>query len=297
LVNNIIGDINQFADKTLDGIYESIQGAIAVPVEQLALQIAGASTTLSESDIAKKVEMTLGNLKNSGNGLVNECINLAVDSLLSSEKGYLVSKLVDIYNKSKDPSSTIDMINEMLYGDNGVSGLIGDLKTKVNNAVRNKVTEYGKKFTDEIGAKISEGGDNIKEEIKDKIDSFTSGIAGGDNSGNGNTAAATGFAMSYKEYLKVFFMIHLMVSDSNKDAMLMRTAELIQANVSQKSSGFNVAKAYTVIQTTANVNVRTTFFSVPVSTVSEDGNISYELDFSNIGSGKQKIKYTSVLGY
>jgi len=56
----------------------------------------------------------------------------------------LVSKLVDIYNKSKDPSSTIDMINEMLYGDNGVSGLIGDLKTKVNNAVRNKVTEYGK---------------------------------------------------------------------------------------------------------------------------------------------------------
>jgi hypothetical protein len=72
---------------------------------------------------------------------------------------------------------------------------------------------------------------------------------------------------------------------------------LIQANVSQKSSGFNVAKAYTVIQTTANVNVRTTFFSVPVSTVSEDGNISYELDFSNIGSGKQKIKYTSVLGY
>lgn len=63
LVNNITGDINQFADKTLDGIYESIQGAIAVPVEQLALQIAGASTTLSESDIAKKVEMTLGNLK------------------------------------------------------------------------------------------------------------------------------------------------------------------------------------------------------------------------------------------
>ena len=44
-------------------------------------------------------------------------------------------------------------------------------------------------------------------------------------------------------------------------------------------------------------SVRTTFFQVPVTTVNVDDETSYELDFSRIGTGYQKLKYSSVLGY
>lgn len=103
--------------------------------------------------------------------------------------------------------------------------------------------------------------------------------------------------MSYKEYVKTFIMIHLLMGDGSKNAMLTRTAQLIQANVQQQSSGFDVTKAFTVVTATAEVSVRTTFFQVPVTTVHADNGTSYELDFSRIGTGYQKLKYSSVLGY
>ena len=222
---------------------------------------------------------------------------MAVEYLLSSEKAYIVNKMVEIYNSSKN-GTTIDVINEMLYGDNGETGLIGDLNSKIQKAIEDKVDEYGNDFKTEISTYISSGTNDAKEYLKGKISDFTSGIAGGSSASiKSSTAAASGFSMTYKEYLKVFFMIHILVSDSNKDAMLIRASELIQANISQKESGFNIGKAYTMVQSSAVVNVRTTFFSVPVSTTDASGNTTYGLDFSNIGSGWQQVKYTSVLGY
>ena len=103
--------------------------------------------------------------------------------------------------------------------------------------------------------------------------------------------------MNYKEYVKTFIMIHLLMGDGSKNSMLTRTAQLIQANVQQQSSGFDVTKAFTVVTATAEVSVRTTFFQVPVTTVHADNETSYELDFSRIGTGYQKLKYSSVLGY
>lgn len=297
VIDSIETDINRYTTNTLSGIYESVQSAIAVPVEQLALQIAGASQELSKNDIVEKLEKTLSDLKGSNSGLVNECVNQALSSLLSTKVGVYADKLYELYESSKN-GSTIDVINEMLYGQNGDAGIIGELKNEIETSISDKVEEYGSKFKNDISSSITAGGDKVKENIKDRISKFTSGISGDPSDVNkGSTSAATGFTMNYKEYVKVFVMIHLMVSDNNKNAMLMRAAELIQANVSQQSSSFNVAKAYTVIETTATVNVRTTFFSVPVTTTGTDGNVTYSLDFSNIGSGKQKIKYTSVLGY
>ena len=65
--------------------------------------------------------------------------------------------------------------------------------------------------------------------------------------------------MNYKEYVKTFIMIHLLMGDGSKNAMLTRTAQLIQANVQQQSSDFDVTKAFTVVTATAEVSVRTTF--------------------------------------
>ena len=223
-------------------------------------------------------------------------MDLAIDKLLSDEVGNIAEQLYEMYNAAKN-GNAIEEINEMLYGKDNNTGLIGGLKAKIEGAIQNKIEEYGNRFKSSLEEKIAEGGDQAKEKIKDEISSFTAGIAGDSAGSSGSTAAASGLAMNYKEYVKTFIMIHLLMGDGSKNAMLTRTAQLIQANVQQQSSGFDVTKAFTVVTATAEVSVRTTFFQVPVTTVHADNETSYELDFSRIGTGYQKLKYSSVLGY
>ena len=291
-----VDETERYVDDTLDGVYEKVQSAIAGPISQLALQITGASQTLSQADIINKVEETLKGLKNSGSGLVNECMDLAIDKLLSDEVGNIAEQLYEMYNAAKN-GNAIEEINKMLYGTDNTGGLIGGLKTKISEAIRSKINAYGDKFKVSLEEKITEGGNQAKEKIKDEISSFTAGIAGDSAGSSGSTAAASGLTMNYKEYVKTFIMIHLLMGDGSKNAMLTRTAQLIQANVQQQSRGFDVTKAFTVVTATAEVSVRTTFFQVPVTTVNVDDETSYELDFSRIGTGYQKLKYSSVLGY
>lgn len=286
----------KYISKTLDGVYESVRSAVTGPISQLALQITGASQALSQADIMSKVEETLKGLENSGSGLVNECINLAVENLLSTKVGSIAEQLYAMYGKAKD-GTAIEEINKLLYGDDGRSGLIGEVGSQIFNAISQKIDGYGDAFKKSLEQKITEGGDQVKEEIKDEISSFTAGIAGDSAGSSGSAAAASGLTMNYKEYVKTFIMIHLLMGDGSKNAMLTRTAQLIQANVQQQSSGFDVTKAFTVVTATAEVSVRTTFFQVPVTTVHADNETSYELDFSRIGTGYQKLKYSSVLGY
>ena len=243
-----------------------------------------------------KVEETLKGLENSGSGLVNECINLAIENLLSTKVGSIAEQLYTMYSKAKN-GTAIEEINKLLYGDDGRSGLIGEVGSQIFNAISQKIDGYGDAFKKSLEQKITEGGDQVKEEIKDEISSFTAGIAGDSAGSSGSAAAASGLTMNYKEYVKTFIMIHLLMGDGSKNAMLTRTAQLIQANVQQQSSGFDVTKAFTVVTATAEVSVRTTFFQVPVTTVHADNETSYELDFSRIGTGYQKLKYSSVLGY
>ncbi len=53
-----------------------------------------------------------------------------------------------------------------------------------------------------------------------------------------------------------------------------------------------------IVEVNATVSIRTTFFDVPVTSgVDANGDPTYELDFSKIGSGRQQIDYVGVLGY
>lgn len=204
--------------------------------------------------------------------------------------------MYEMYTAARNGNS-IEIINGILYGKDNNGGLIGDLKVNITEAIGSKISAYGDKFKSSLEQKITEGGNQAKEKIKDEISSFTAGIAGDSAGSSGSAAAASGLTMNYKEYVKTFIMIHLLMGDGSKNAMLTRTAQLIQANVQQQSSGFDVTKAFTVVTATAEVSVRTTFFQVPVTTVHADNETSYELDFSRIGTGYQKLKYSSVLGY
>lgn len=297
----LVESLETFSNNTINGIKESVQGAISVPVQQLALQIAGATEELNQADIEGKLKVTLSGLHNSGSGLVNECINIAIDNLLKTQIGSVGHELYEMYIIAKDPNKTIDAINKKLYGEDGNSGLIGNLVNNISDAIESKIDAYGESFKKEVENQIRGGGENAKEVIKDKITSFTAGISGEKGTSSksvGDNASASGFSFSYKEYVKVFILIHAMTGEGSRDAMLKRAAGLIQQNTKAAgSSGIDVTKAYTVVQVSSSADVRTTFFSVPISTTDAGGNTSYYLDYSAIGSGKQTVKYKGVLGY
>lgn len=302
VVDNVESNITEYADKTITGVYESVQGALSTPIEQLALQVAGTADSLNLDQISEKVKNLLESLKTNGSGLVNECINKAIDGLIQKYESSISSKLYEIYQKAQDKNNTVDTINELLYGkpnDSGENegGLMNDLKNNIRSIIKDKVDEYSSKFKSEIEKKIKEGGNKVKENLKESINDFTSGIGGGSEGNGKSVSSGKGFTLNYKEYLKIFVMLHMVISSSNKDAMITRAAKLMQVNVSQKDNSFNIGNAYTVIKASAGVNVKTTFFSVPVTTVDSSGNMSVELDYSNIGTGWQKVKYQSVIGY
>lgn len=298
IVGNVQDTIENFTQNTLNGIYDCVQGTIAVPIQELTLQIAGGANELGLGEIKGKVMDTLSKLKTTGDGLANQCTNMAIEYLCENYVDELANQIFDIMKTACNADALNTAVNEKLYGEDGTSGMIGNLKTKVQTAIRNRVEEYGEDFQTKAENWIHSTSGDAKEKLKEELQTFTDGISGGSSqTSGGSMAAATGFTMNYREYLKVFMMIHLMVSDSNADAMLKRTANLIQVNVSQQQSDFDVANAVTLVQAKASANVRTTFFSVPVAITNEDGSTSYDLDFSSIGSGRQKIVYQSILGY
>lgn len=297
--------INKFADDTLNGIYESVQGAIAIPVEQVAINLA--SSFEAQGSQEQQVELIRGKLHEAldhlvdnreGVPLTQQCVNIAVGAI-EGDIDAAAQDLANIVSDMDNPEGIVNKINEYLYGKDGESGLIGRLKTTIRINIQGKVNEYGTIFKDQIKEKIEKGGDKVKEEVKDKINSFTAGISGTPGGGDNarSTSAASGFTFSYKEYVKVFILIKTMTGQGSRNAMLRRAAGLIQQNAQKAKSKVEVAKAYTVVQVTSSAEVRTTFFSVPVSTENADGSIAYDLDYSAIGSEKQTVKYKGVLGY
>ena len=132
----------------------------------------------------------------------------------------------------------------------------------------------------------------MKQKVTSAIDDYLGDLGGTEG---GGTAAASGFSLTYKEYLKAFMMLSIL---ANENSMLTRCAELIQANMSQNNASFNITKAFTMVEVNATVSIRTTFFDIPITSgVDAEGNPTYDLDFSNIGSGRQEIKYVGILGY
>lgn len=299
----ITGDVKDCTGKYIaqakDGIYNSVKSALSVPVEQLAMRIAGTAEALDESGIREMFEQTLNSIKGSASGLTGECINMAIDGIIGkATENKIVSQLVEVYNGAVS-GSTVDQINTYLYGADGNSGIIGNLFSSVEESIRSKVDAYIDDFESDVDDVIHDTTGKAKEALKDRISEFTEGISGsssGGEAGAGGVTAAAGFTMNYQEYVKVFFLIELIAK--NAPNMEVRAAKLIQANIAkQGNDGFNIAKAYTMIKCSGSVQVRTTFLDMLKTATGPNGEEVVSMDTGAIGSNWHQLTYISVLGY
>lgn len=301
-IDSVTGAVDEYIENTTNGLVENIQGSIMTSIETFAVKIVGESnynqTKLTKNDVQTKVDDLLNSMLPSatGDNASDKAKRVAIEAIkttqISDEKtgstmtvrDYLVTNIYSAYCDAKEGRLT--SVSERV--ETVLKSVVDPIKKKITNAV----SSVGDELKSEVDQIISDGGDQVKEKVTSAIDKYMGNLS--DTEG-GKTAAATGFSLTYKEYIKAFMLLSI---TANKTSMLQRCAELIQANVSQSNSSFNITKAYTMVEINAKISIRTTFFSVPVTTgVDANGDSTYDLDFSNIGSGRQEIKYVGILGY
>ena len=178
-----------------------------------------------------------------------------------------------------------------------MSGNITDLVKEnisgVSEELKNQIQEIADNYSDDFKSAATE-------EINKAFDKFNQSISSNttDTSKKGNSSAGAGFTMNYKEYLKLFVLLqNFDNSDKNsqRDAMLQRTANLIGINLNKNDKSSNdLAKMYTIISIGGNVEVETTFLNIPII---ENEKGQKDFDFKNISEKSKKLNYESVRGY
>lgn len=298
-IDSITTTVNDYVEDTTRGLVDNIQGKIMTSIETLAVQIVGESNyNLTKNDVQTKVDNLLNSMLSSASGdsTSDKATRLAIEAIKTvpivdattgssmTARDYLVSTIYSAYTDAK---------NGLLTSvSSKVETMLNSVVSPIRDAITGAVSSVGDELKSEVSRIVSEGGDQVKQKVTSAIDDYLGDLGGTEG---GGTAAASGFSLTYKEYVKAFMLLSI---TANKTSMLQRCAELIQANVSQTNSAFNITKAYTMVEVNATVSIRTTFFDIPVTSgVDANGNPTYDLDFSNIGSGRQEIKYVGILGY
>lgn len=166
----------------------------------------------------------------------------------------------------------------------GISGVSGELKNSIQKIASNYSEDLKSTATEEINKAFDKFNQSISSNVTD-------------TSKKGNNSAGAGFTMNYKEYLKLFVLLqNFDNSDKNsqRDAMLQRTANLIGINLNSKDSGNDLSKMYTIITIKGDVDVETTFLNIPII---ENEKGQKDFDFKSFSEKSRKLNYESVRGY
>ena len=207
------------------------------------------------------------NLKNK---YINEKIELT--KVLEEMNKNLELEIIDIHGKINS------LVNESISG--------------VGNELKNSIQEIAGNYSEDLKSEATE-------EINKTFDKFNQSISSNttDTSEKGNSSAGAGFTMNYKEYLKLFVLLQNFDNsnkNSQRDAMLQRTANLIGINLKSKDKNIDLSKMYTIITINGDVDVETTFLDIPII---ENEKGQKDFDFRSINKKSRKLNYESVRGY
>ena len=214
----------------------------------------------------------------------------------SSDIGYLVKKeavaiikvnyipmMLDALQSSKENVS--DQIEKM---GSEITDLIDQVRRDINSQVLiecAKVKEYKSDMLDSINTSMNDGGQKLKETINGQID----GVFGSSSvKGTDNTGMSSLLSFSYSDYMRLFLMIGLV---ANEEGVLLRTADVIQANMSMASGeeDYLLSNAAVYVEIEATVQVKPTLLAIPFFTEVE-GNPSTDERWYT-------FNYNSIKGY
>lgn len=218
--------------------------------------------------------------------------------------GYLSSQLTNMKNEIASTLSTVKGVNAgdiTLAIQKKISARIDEALQNLSSYVNSKVTS----LIDELKGKIQKTADGYIDMAADKalevtnnfLDDTFGSLADSLPDMGGKTSAksslASIIAFNYGDYLKVFLFLNLC---TNSDETVARIGDVIQMNINSalKNSGythpkkgsFKMADAYTYVEVSATVKLKTMFTAMPFFT-----------EYSGKEGSYFTIKYHSIQGY
>lgn len=171
---------------------------------------------------------------------------------------------------------------------NAITDIINGVRTDIVDTIvktSDKVIAYKDQMKTKIEASMKDGAESLKNTLNDQID----GIFG---TSNGTSTDSTGISsllsFSYSDYLRLFLMIGLY---TNEEGILLRTGDVIQANMSKKTGNTNyrLANSAAYVEISATIQVKPTLLALPLF-ADVEGNPSTNQNWYT-------FEYKSIKGY
>lgn len=247
------------------------------------------------SDLCGGNEMLLSllsDVENAANGLVDS-VQQQVNSVISSVPegksitSYVTEKMTSI-KQSMVTSATAYVSTLMEKVESVATDAVKNVKDKLNVCIN----EQG----EEVRTKVM---DTVNEYIGTHIDVGTDSVVGGGGSAKPSVASMIKFG--YKDYMMLFTYLSICVND---DAVLLRTADMIQLNIQNAGEGasfkhnqagsFKMANAFTYVNLTASAELDMFFLDLSIfQNILNDGEEMSEEETKGVST----ITYNGILGY
>ncbi len=235
------------ADKFLDENRDKIEKHISdtfddlitrhanVAVKKMMSLIENALSDVSQVDPAKYVEEKLdewlGSLGEDPTGISYIVKQKTVKFLKS--KNY-IQKSIDKIREFKDQGvDAVEEVTEKL--DEYLNSVTAEVKKMLHEAT-DEIKKYKNELMDKVKGAMNEGAEELKKELEEGIDGFfgsdaMSGSEGGESqpSGSESTGISSLLSFRYSDYMRLFLLLGMF---TNRTSILLRTADVIQLNVS-----------------------------------------------------------------
>lgn len=171
---------------------------------------------------------------------------------------------------------------------NAITDIINGVRTDIVDTIvktSDKVIAYKDQMKAKIEASMKDGAESLKNTLNNQID----GIFG---SSNGTSTDSTGISsllsFSYSDYLRLFLMIGLY---TNEEGILLRTGDVIQANMSKKTgdTNYRLSNSAAYVEISATIQVKPTLLALPLF-ADVEGNPSTNQNWYT-------FEYKSIKGY
>lgn len=304
-LDDIISSLDENIEKVSSDMAKNIESIISSAIFEKAEQIICNDLELSETDIEQELTNILNKIKeDSFGGKISDQIKDKIFAQISVEditqkimtvkKEYIdgkidLSKALDNINKQLNITIESVGIKIQLLVYKSISGVGNELKNSIQEIADNYIKDSSNGLKSEATEEINKAFDKFNQSISSNTTT--------DTSKKGNSSAGAGFTMNYKEYLKLFVLLQNFDNsnkNSQRDAMLQRTANLIGINLKSKDKNIDLSKMYTIITINGDVDVETTFLDIPII---ENEKGQKDFDFRSINKKSRKLNYESVRGY
>ncbi len=163
------------------------------------------------------------------------------------------------------------------------------IRENITNQIKkscDKISSYREQMVTSVRESIAGGAKKLKDTINQKLDGAFGNTASTAVTGSKDTTGmASLLSFQYSDYMRLFVVIGLLI---NQDAILLRTADVIQCNMQhqKKEDAYRLKKSVTYVETTATVQVKPLLLALPlfakVESNPKDNSRWYTIEYEGI---------------